>query len=461
MTQTTLEKNVEDENGLENRAMLTDLYQLTMGAAYFDNNKNESATFDLFVRNLPCDWGFFIANGIEDAVDYLTNVKFEEEDIEYLREQGLFSEDYLDYLANFRFNGEVWGVRDGTPVMPNTPIMRVCGNRIEAQMLETMLLNTINFQTMIATKANRVVNAAKEGKVIDFGLRRAQDKDAGVKGARAAYIGGAAGTSNVEAGKKYGIPISGTHAHSFVMSFEHELDAFRAYVKTFPNNPTLLIDTYDSIQGAKNAAVVGKELEEKGKRLGALRLDSGNLAELSKEVRQILDNNRLGYVKIIASNDLNEYKIAQLKENGARIDGFGVGTEMITAKPVAAISGVYKLVEDNNGGRVKLAEGKKSYPGKKQVYRVEENGKYSYDILALENELVYGKELLEKVVENGERVRERRSLTEIREYCLREVAKMPGYVNELRVTQNYPVHTSKELDKLVGELTDKYMGGEK
>src|SRR3989338_6955691 len=294
------------------KTMLTDLYQLTMNAAYFDNDKDDIATFDLFIRKLPENWGYFIANGIEDAIDYATSIKFTDDDISYLRQQGIFDENYLTFLKDFKFEGEIYAVKEGTPVAPNTPILRVTAKRTQAQFLETALLNIINFQTMVATKANRVVNAADGAKVVDFGLRRAQEEDAAMTGARAAYIAGAVATSNVKAGKKYGIPISGTHAHSFVMSFEDEIDAFRAYVKTFPENATLLIDTYDTEQGARNAAIVAKELEAKGKRLGAVRLDSGDLTDLSIKARMILDESGLDYVRIVASNDLNEYKIEDM-----------------------------------------------------------------------------------------------------------------------------------------------------
>jgi len=449
-----------EEVRVENRALLTDLYQLTMNAGYFANKKNDLATFDLFVRKLPKYWGFFIANGIEDAIDYATNIKFEDDDIEYLKDQRLFSEDYLRVLKDLRFTGEIYVIREGTPVAPNTPLLRITAPRMEAQLLETMLLNTVNFQTMIATKANRVVNAAAPAKVVDFGLRRAQEKDAAMKGARAAFITGATATSNVLAGKEYGIPISGTQAHSFVMSFLTELEAFRAYVQTFPDNPTLLVDTYDTLQGARNAAIVGKELEAKGKRLGAVRLDSGDLADLSKQVRTILDQEDLQYVKIFASNDLNEYKIAELKARGAKIDGYGVGTELITAKPTAAIPGVYKLVEDESGGKIKLSTEKKSYPGRKQVYRIEENGKFTHDVLALEDEIIEGTPLLEKVVENGERIVPRRDLNEIRKYCLEQVAKIPQTVREIKATYTYELRISPRLKNLTEDLERKY-GGKK
>lgn len=447
---------------MENKTMLTDLYQLTMNAAYFDNNKDDVATFDLFIRKLPKDWGYFIANGIEDAIDYATSIKFTEEDITYLREQRIFDENYLKFLKDFKFEGDIYAVKEGTPVAPNTPILRVTAKRTQAQFLETALLNIINFQTMVATKASRVINAAQGANVVDFGLRRAQEEDAAMKGARACYIAGAVATSNVKAGKEYGIPISGTHAHSFVMSFENEIDAFRAYVKTFPENATLLIDTYDTEQGARNAAAVAKELEQKGKRLDAVRLDSGDLCDLSQKVRKILDAESLGYVKIIASNDLNEYKIEELIKNGARIDGYGVGTEMITAKPVAAISGVYKLVHDGNGSKIKLAPEKKTYPGIKQVFRITRNGKHLNDILGLQyTDWIDESQLLEIAVRGGQRISKKRSLQETRQYCLEGVAKMPDDLKIPRVTETYKVEVSENLQKLVDNLTEKYTGGER
>ncbi|MBR9703826.1 nicotinate phosphoribosyltransferase [Candidatus Pacearchaeota archaeon] len=439
----------------ENRTMLTDLYQLTMMAAYHDNQKNDCATFDMFIRKLPKDWGFFIANGIDDAVDYTTNLGFESDDLEYLESQGLFKPEFLDYLSDFRFNGEIYAVKEGTPVCPNTPLLRLTGNRSEVQLAETMILNTVNFQTMIATKANRVVNAAGDSAVLDFGLRRAQERDAAIKGSRATYIGGCIGTSNVLAGKIYGIPIRGTHAHSFVMSHETERDAFRAYAKTFPNNPTLLVDTYDTLHGTRNAAEVMIELSGQ---LGAVRLDSGDLAKLSIEARKILDELGFPDAKIMASNDLNEYKIAELNVKGARIDGYGVGTEMITSKPVAAISGVYKIVCDSDGPKIKLSKGKVSYPGVKQVFRQEENKRFLYDVLALEGENVSGTPLLEKVCENGERIVKRRDLNTIRTYCLEQIAMLPEECKKLKATP-YEMLKSKGLHMLVHKLSEKYGGG--
>jgi nicotinate phosphoribosyltransferase len=442
---------------MTNKTMLTDLYQLTMMASYLDNGKDETATFDLFIRNLPKDWGYYIATGIEDVIGYVTNIHFTEEDILYLREQNLFNEEFLGFLRDFRFNGDIYAVREGTPFFPNEPVLRVTAPRTQAQFLETALLNIINFQTMIATKANRVVNAADGASVLDFGLRRAQEEDAAMKGARAAYIGGAVATSNVKAGKENGIPISGTMAHSLIMSFRDETDAFRAYARTFPNNCVLLIDTYDTVEGARKAAIVGKEMEAAGKKLKGVRLDSGNLEDLSKKVRAVFDEEKLDYVRIFVSNDLNEYKIEDLVKNNAPIDAYGVGTEMITAKPVAAIPGVYKLVEDEKGPRIKLSAEKTTLPGIKQIYRInDDQGNYVRDIIALEGENVEGMPLLEKIIENGKRFAPVKNLEEIRQYALDCVHRLPAYLKRVKVEQKYDVGLSEDLENTINTLVQEY-----
>ncbi len=328
----------------ENMSLFTDYYELTMCAAYFDNKNFETATFDLFIRRLPENRSYFLFAGLEEALQYLQTIRFTEEHIAFLRKQG-FQEDFLDYLQGFRFTGEVWAVPEGTITFPNEPLIRVTAPIIEAQLVETFLLNSINLQTMIATKASRVVQAAKGRAIIEFGLRREPGIDAGMKVARSSFIAGCQGTSNVLAGMTYGIPIFGTMAHSFIMSYPKEIDAFRAFAKTFPNKTTLLIDTYDDLAGAEKAAEVAKELETKGFRLGGVRLDSGDLAETSKKVRKILDDAGLGYVKIFASGDLEEFKIAQLLEDGAPIDAFGVGTKMGTSADRPYLDGIYKLCE--------------------------------------------------------------------------------------------------------------------
>ena len=357
----------------ENMSLFTDFYELTMCASYFDNKNFEPATFDLFIRRLPENRSYFLFAGLEEALQYLQNIKFTDEHLAYLKKQG-FKEDFLDYLRGFRFTGDVCAVPEGTVAFPNEPLIRVTAPIIEAQLVETFLLNSVNLQTMIATKASRVVHAAKGKSVIEFGLRREPGIDAGMKVARSSYIAGCQGTSNVLAGQAYGIPVFGTMAHSFIMSYPKEIDAFRAFAKTFPNKSTLLIDTYDDISGAEKAAVVAKELEAKGFRLGGVRLDSGDLAQTSKKVRKILDDQGLDYVKIFASGDLDEFKIEELLSKGARIDSFGVGTKMGTSADRPYLDVIYKLCEtmaaDGSFSPImKLSKDKITLPGRKQVYR--------------------------------------------------------------------------------------------
>ena len=448
----------------DNDTMLTDLYQLTMNVAYKEHQKDGTATFDYFIRSLPNDWGFFVACGIEDVIDYATNIRFTDNDITQLNTLPEFRGKNLSWMRDFHFTGEIYAVNEGTPISHNTPIMRVTAPRMEAQLIESRLLNIANYQTLVATKAHRVVQAAAGDPVSDFGLRRGHERDAAMKCAYATYIAGTVGTSNVKAGLKYGIPIKGTHAHSFVMSFPSEIDAFRAYAETFPDNTTLLIDTYDPIQGARNAAIVAKELKQKNKRLLAVRIDSGDLTRVSKDVRAVLDEQGQTDVNIIATNDLNEYKIADLKENAAAINGYGVGTEMITARPVAALSGVYKLVEDSLGGKLKLSPGKRSYPGKKQVYRVvDKDGVYQHDILALENEIIktpfHLVPLLRPAVIKGVRVEQRKSAGEYRQHALNDISYMPSHTKILKVTQPYKTHVSNGLENLTSELAARHCGG--
>src|SRR3972149_973757 len=336
-----------DSQKAENMSMFTDLYELTMCASYFDNDKFEPATFDLFVRRLPENRGYLLFAGLEQVLQFLESVKVTDAHLAYLAKQG-FNRQFLNYLRNFKFTGDVWAVPEGTVAFPCEPLIRVTAPIIEAQLVETFLLNTVNLQTMIATKASRVIHAAKGKAIIEFGLRREHGIDAGMKVARSSYIAGCQGTSNVLAGLSYGIPVFGTMAHSFVMSFEKEIDAFRAFAKTFPNNSTLLIDTYDDITGAEKAAQVAKELERKGCKLGGVRLDSGDLAETSKKVRALLDKKGLQQVSIFASGDLDEYKIADLLSKDAKIDAFGVGTKMGTSAEYPFTDVIYKLSETMN-----------------------------------------------------------------------------------------------------------------
>ncbi|HWN99860.1 MAG TPA: nicotinate phosphoribosyltransferase [Blastocatellia bacterium] len=370
--------------------LTTDLYELAMAAAYFENGITHHAVFDLFVRRLPEKRSYLIAGGLEQALDYLATLRFTGEQVDYLRAHPSFenvSPEFFDYLAGFRFTGDVWAMPEGTAVFGMEPLLRVNGPIMEAQIVETFLLSTINFQTMIASKAARVVTAAQGRSVIEFGTRRAHGTEAGLLAARAAYIGGCIGTSNVEAGHLFGIPTFGTLAHSFIMSFDREDDAFRAFLKAFPKTATVLVDTYDTITAVKRLA------RDFGPAVSAVRLDSGDLLELSKQVRQILDEAGMTETKIFASSDLNENRIADLISRGARIDSFGVGTELATSYDSPALSGVYKLAAIERSGRatgtIKLSHDKATYPGAKQVWRFTDRaGKYAQDLIALADEEV-------------------------------------------------------------------------
>jgi len=441
----------------ENMSMFTDLYELTMCASYFDNKKFEPATFDLFIRRLPENRSYFLFAGLEQALLFLKSVKFTEAHLSYLKKQG-FDRQFLEYLRDFKFTGDVWAAPEGTVAFPCEPLIRVTAPIIEAQLVETFLLNTVNLQTMIATKASRVVHAAKGKAIIEFGLRREHGVDAGMKVARCSYIAGCQGTSNVLAGLAYGIPVFGTMAHSFVMSYDKEIDAFRAFAKTFPNKSTLLIDTYDDIAGAEKAATVAKELEKKGCRLGGVRLDSGDLAEISKKVRKLLDEKGLRYVSIFASGDLDEFKIAELLKNGAKIDAFGVGTKMGTSADKPYVDVIYKLCETMSekgsfSPIMKLSEGKVTLPGRKQVFRFKDkNGNFAKDEIALADEKVKGEPLLVKVMENGEITCDLPSLDEIRATASENLSKLLEKYKKLTNAPTYPVELNRDLENLIRKL---------
>ena len=444
----------------ENMSLFTDFYELAMCASYFDNKKFEPATFDLFIRRLPENRSYFLFAGLEQALRYLESVRFTEDHLTYLKTQG-FTQQFLDYLRDFRFTGDVWAAPEGTVAFPCEPLIRVTAPIIEAQLVETFLLNTVNLQTMIATKASRVVNAAEGKAVIEFGLRREHGIDAGIKVARSCYIAGCHGTSNVLSGLAYGIPVFGTMAHSFVMSYEKEIDAFRAFTQTFPNNSTLLIDTYDDLAGAEKAAAVAKELEKTGCKLGGVRLDSGDLDALSKKVRSLLDSKGLRYVKIFASGDLDEFEIANLIKDGAEIDAFGVGTKMGTSADKPYVDIIYKLCETMNAGGgfapiMKLSEGKVTLPGRKQVYRFkDEKGNYAKDIISLVNEKVKGEPLLTKVMEKGKVTYVLPSLNEIRLAAAENISKLPSKYKKLTDAPAYPVELSQNLENLIKTLEKK------
>lgn len=428
-----------------------------MCASYFGNKVKGIAAFDLFIRDLPQNRSYFIAAGLEDALNYLKNLKFNDEHIKFLKSKKIFKDGFLNYLKNFKFTGDVFALPEGTVFFPNEPILSVTAPIIEAQLAETFLLNAINLQTTIATKASRVVLAAKQKPVVDFSLRRTQGADAGMKVARASYIAGCAGTSNVLAGMKYKIPVYGTMAHSFVMAFEKEEESFEAYSKTFPDASTFLVDTYDTLKGVEKAAVATKKLENQGHKLKAIRLDSGDLASLSKSARRILDKSGLSHAGIFASGSLDEYKIEELLKKGAVIDAFGVGTAMGVSKDAPYCDVVYKLVELSDHGRLlptmKLSKGKVTYPGKKQVYRIaDKNGNYAKDIIALRGEKTNGQQLLAKVMEKGEIICKMPSLEKIRETTKNNLSKLPEKYKQLKNAASYKVETSRGLIKLTLKL---------
>ena len=413
-------------------ALLTDLYELTMAQSYFRGKRNELSTFDLFVRNLPPGRGFLVSAGLDTVLTYLERLRFSDDAIAYLRTLNLFDEAFLGYLQRFEFTGDVTAMPEGEVVFPPEPLLEVTAPRIEAQIIETFLLNQINFQTMVASKAARVVLSAHGRPVVDFSPRRDHGADAAMKVARCSYLAGCAGTSNVLAGIAYGISVSGTMAHSYVMSFDDELEAFRTYARHFPEHCLLLIDTYNTVEGARRAVTVAAELRARGHRLRGVRLDSGDLAALSHTVRRILDDAGFPDVQILASGDLNEDKIRDLLDSDAPVDMFGVGTEMGVSYDAPALAGVYKLVEDTRGYRIKRSTGKVTLPGRKQVWRVTRDGRMIEDVIALHDEAAPpgAQPLLAGVMRGGTRVW-RESLEDARWRCRARVASLPVPLQEI------------------------------
>lgn len=436
------------------RALATDLYELTMAAGYFVSGVTGTATFELFVRTLPRHRQFLIAAGLEQVLEYLETLRFTAEDIDYLRQLQAFKavpHEFFAHLREFRFRGEVWAIPEGTPVFANEPLLRVTAPIIEAQVVETFVLATMNFQTMVASKAARVVHAAAGRPVVEFGSRRAHGSAAGLYAARAAYVAGCAATSNVEAGARFGVPVSGTMAHSWVMSFADELSAFRSYLTVFPHNSTLLLDTYDTIAAAR--AIVAA-----GLRPSAVRLDSGNLATLSRAVRAILDAGGLSATRIFASGDLDEWRIAALMREGAAIDAFGVGTRLATSFDEPAVGGVYKLVESEIDHavreRAKWSAGKATAGGRKQVWRRTADGAYIDDLVARIDELAppAAEPLLVCVMRNGRRIAPAPPLSETRAFCRACVDRLPETLHALDGESAYPVRISERLQTRSTEL---------
>ncbi|MGQ9688096.1 MAG: nicotinate phosphoribosyltransferase [Desulfobaccales bacterium] len=428
-------------------ALLTDLYQLTMAACYFDRGMNEEATFSLFIRKYPKNRGYFVAAGLAEALEYLATLHFSEDDLAFLESTGLFRPEFLDYLKTLKFTGEVYALPEGSIFFKDEPILEVSAPIIEAQLVETFLINAVNLQTLIASKAARSVVAAKGLPLIDFSLRRTQGSDAGLKVARASYLVGFTGTSNVLAGKLYGIPIFGTMAHSYITSFSEEIEAFRVFAKNFPKITTLLIDTYDNVAGARKAAQVGREMAARGERLRFVRLDSGDIAALSKEVRRILDEEGLDYVGILASGGFDEYKITEVLAAGGLINSFAVGTKMGVAADTPYFDIAYKLVKYGDHPVMKLSTGKVTLVDKKQVWRTfDDRGRMMGDTISLREEfLSEGKPLLQKVMANGVPLMPQPTLQESREYFRRQFALLPEAFKALDKPPLYPVTLSPGL----------------
>lgn len=439
-------------------SLITDLYQLTMAAGYFTHNTNNQASFELFVRRVPKNRNYLVTAGLAECLEYITTLKFSESDIDYLQSLTVFKNvgsEFFDYLHNFRFSGDVWAMPEGTLVFGNEPILRVTAPLIEAQLLETYLLSTINFQTLIATKAARIVRAAcqdgKKRSVLEFGTRRAHGAVAGTYAARAAYLSGFAGTSNLAAGQKFQVPVYGTAAHAWTLAFNDELTSFKKFYEVFPDTSTLLIDTYDTLKGAENACKLGAGIK-------GVRIDSGNLAEQSHKVREILDKAGLNQTKIVVSGDLNEFSITELVKSGAPIDTFGVGTELATSRDLPALGGVYKLVErlKDDGScqfTAKFSAEKTTYPGAKQVFRhYGSNGEYLSDTIGLANESIptNSRPLLVPVIINGEITSSGKiSLENSRKYVVSELSNLPKECHSLTEQILYPVSISTALNDLL------------
>ncbi len=434
--------------------LVTDLYQLTMAASYFEQEMSAPATFSLFIRAYPSHRNFFVAAGLEELLSFLENFGFQQEDLEYLDSLGLFKPDFLDYLGSLKFTGQVRAMPEGTVFFRDEPVLEVTAPIIEAQLVETLVINMINLPTLIATKAARCVNAARGRRLVDFALRRTQGIDAGLKVARSSYIAGFIGTSNVLAGKIYGIPVFGTMAHSYITSFPSEIEAFRAFARAFPGNAVLLIDTFDPIAGTKHAVTVAKELQEKGFRLRGVRLDSGDLVELSLRVREILDENGLEDVQIFASGGFDEFKIDEVLSRGAKIDAFGVGTKMGVSADAPYFDMAYKLVQYDGRPVMKLSTGKVTYVGAKQVFRFfDDDGYISHDTLGLKSENhPPSQTLLQTFMVSGKRVKEPDDLEIIKMRVEKEILKLHPRLKTLEAEKKVKVEISEELEKLQQEV---------
>ena len=443
--------------GRDNVALLTDLYELTMLHAYWREGLNDEAVFSLFVRKLPEERNYLLACGLDDALRFLEELRFSRESLDYLVTLPYFSKEFLRWLENLRFRGSVYAVPEGTPLFGDEPLLEVVASLPQAQIAESFLMNQVHFQTVVASKASRVVSAAEGRPVVDFGLRRMHGADAGLKSARAFHIAGVSATSNVLAGQVYGIPLAGTMAHSYIQAHESELEAFRRFSDLYPDT-ILLVDTYDTLEGVANVIRLSRELGN-GFRVRGIRLDSGDLADLARRSRVVLGEAGLGRLTIFASGGLDEHEIARLVKEAPSIDGFGVGTKMGVSEDAPALDMAYKATEYAGRGRLKLATGKKILPGRKQIFRIEERGEAVLDVLARHDESLPGRPLMQKMMEGGKRLPSHvESLEAIRENATREIALLPSRLRALSpATPPYPVEVSEALrryqDRVASEVT--------
>ena len=437
--------------------LFTDLYELTMAQSYFSQGMHQEATFSLTVRSYPPNRGYLVAAGLDDVLDYLSRLRFDDEAIQYLRSLGIFENDFLEYLRGVRFTGSVRAIPEGRLFFADEPLLEITAPIIEAQLVETYVINQMNLQTALATKAARCVWAAQGRGIADFASRRTHGSDAALKMARTSYIAGFASTSNVLAAKHYDIPPAGTMAHSFISSFPTELDAFRAYAGCFPDRTILLLDTYDTVAGAFNAIIIAKELEADGHRLAGVRLDSGDYAKLSRQVRHVLNDHGLDYVRILVSGGLDEYELESLIDSEAPVDLFGVGTKAGVSADAPWCDMVYKVAYFNDRPVMKLSEGKMSLPGAKQIFRRSDDGWLSGDIIGLEEESgpVGSEALLREVMASGDRLGNTPPLGELRERFRQEFARLENRYKNLRRPPQFPVSVSSRLQRMTAEVREE------
>ncbi|MBN2042159.1 MAG: nicotinate phosphoribosyltransferase [Spirochaetes bacterium] len=474
---------------INNYSLLTDFYELTMMQGYFLKFSEQVSTFEMFYRYQPFKGGYSVFAGLDPVLDAIQEIKFREEDIDYLKDQGIFKDEFLEYLANFKFKGDIYSVKEGSVIFPIEPIVRVTGNLMETQLIESLLLNFINFQTLIATKTARIVDIAADKPVLEFGLRRAQGADGAISGTRAAFIGGANATSNTLAGKIYNIPVSGTMAHSWIMSAESEYEAFKKYTEIYPDKCILLVDTFDTLKsGIPNAIKIFNELKSSNPSLMAVRIDSGDLEYLSLEARKMFDEAGLSEVKIFVSSDIDEWIIRQIKQSGVPIDAWGVGTRLITGGNDPALPGVYKIVAQNRAGvvrpciKISNQSEKITNPGIKNVMRFYKNGNMLADLMYLEeeeNELISAvrnkapvkfnhpsteyehfvlkdydraEPMLTRVMKNGKRLSESMALSDLKEYRQKEINSLDRTYRRLLNPHTYKVSLSEKLKNLKTNL---------